>query len=77
MADLLAQKYSRNLTGSVHYTWGKELSTEGGDNGEYYGSDQNTSDIQDFFNMKAARVLSRRCYSLLYLRSGICPPAPG
>lgn len=51
----LRKRYSRNLSGSVYYTWGKALSTEGGDIGAYFGSDTNTADIQDFFNMKAAR----------------------
>jgi hypothetical protein len=50
----LRKRYSRNLSGSVHYTWGKALSTQGGDSGAYYGADGG-GHIQDFYNMKGER----------------------
>jgi len=50
----LRKRYSRNLSGSVHYTWGKALSTQGGDSGAYYGSDGG-GHIQDFYNIKGER----------------------
>jgi len=50
----IRKRYSRNLSGSVHYTWGKGLSTQGGDSGAYYGSDGGGR-IQDFYNIKGAR----------------------
>ncbi len=50
----LRKRYSRNLTGSLHYTWGKSLSTGGGDLGAYYQGD-NFSRTQDFLNIKADR----------------------
>jgi len=49
------KRYSRNLSGSVHYTWGKSLSTDGGDVGAYYQGDSPDSLIQDFFNPRADR----------------------
>ena len=48
------KRYSRNFSGSAHYTWGKGLSTQGGDSGAYYGSDGGGR-IQDFYDIKAAR----------------------
>jgi outer membrane receptor protein involved in Fe transport len=51
----LRKRYSRNLSGSIHYTWSKALSTEGGDIGPYYGTDTNTGYIQNFFDMRSAR----------------------
>jgi hypothetical protein len=48
------KRYSRNLSGSAHYTWGKGLSTQGGDSGAYYGSDGGGR-IQDFYDIKSAR----------------------
>jgi outer membrane receptor protein involved in Fe transport len=51
----LRKRYSRHLTGSANYTWGKGLSTEGGDISPYYGSDTNPNYIQNFFDMKSAR----------------------
>src|SRR5450432_3034521 len=50
----LRKRFSRNLSGSAHYTWGKGLSTQGGDSGAYYGSDGG-GHIQDFYNIKAER----------------------
>ncbi len=51
----LRKRYSRNLSGSAHFTWSKALSTEGGDIGAYYQGDTNTGYIQNFFDMKSAR----------------------
>ncbi|HXB69072.1 MAG TPA: TonB-dependent receptor [Candidatus Acidoferrales bacterium] len=51
----LRKRYSRNLSGSAHFTWSKALSTEGGDIGAYYQGDTNTGYIQNFFDMKGAR----------------------
>lgn len=50
----LRKRFSRGLTGGVHYTWGKALATESGDIGAYY---QGIADVrvQDFFNLKAER----------------------
>src|SRR5262249_17978348 len=50
----LRKRYSRNLTGAVHYTWGKVPSTAGGDIGAYYQGDQDVR-TQDFFNPRADR----------------------
>ena len=50
----LRKRYSRNLVGAVHYTWGKALSTGGGDIGAYYQGDQDVR-TQDFFNPRADR----------------------
>ena len=43
-----------DLSGSVHYTWGKGLSTAGGDIGAYYQGDADAR-TQDFFNPRADR----------------------
>ena len=43
-----------NLTGAFHYTWGKGLSTGGGDIGGYYQGDTDLR-TQDFFNPRADR----------------------
>ena len=51
----LRKRYSRNLTGSIHYTWGKGLSTDGGDIGAYYQGDNGDVRIQEFFNPKTSR----------------------
>ncbi|MEO5742594.1 MAG: TonB-dependent receptor [Vicinamibacterales bacterium] len=48
----LRKRYSRNLSGSIHYTWGKSLAYNGGDPGAYYQGD-NDARTQDFFNLKA------------------------
>jgi hypothetical protein len=50
----LRKRYSHNLSGSVHYTWSKALSTQGGDSGAYYGSDGGGR-IQDFYDIKSSR----------------------
>jgi outer membrane receptor protein involved in Fe transport len=50
----LRKRFSHNLSGSAHYTWGKGLSTQGGDSGAYYGSDGG-GHIQDFYNIRAER----------------------
>src|SRR5262249_44733163 len=48
------KRYSKNLTGSFHYTWGKNLSTGGGDIGAYYQGDTDLR-TQNFFNPRADR----------------------
>jgi Carboxypeptidase regulatory-like domain/TonB-dependent Receptor Plug Domain len=48
----LRKRYSRNLSGSLHYTWGKSLAYNGGDPGAYYQGD-NDARTQDFFNIRA------------------------
>ena len=48
----LRKRYSRNLSGSIHYTWGKSLAYNGGDPGAYYQGD-NDARTQEFFNVKA------------------------
>ena len=50
----LRKRYSRNLIGAIHYTYGKGLSTGGGDIGAYYQGDQDVR-TQDFFNPRADR----------------------
>lgn len=50
----LRKRFSRGLTGSIHYTWGKGLSTAGGDIGAYYQGDGDAR-TQDFFNPRADR----------------------
>jgi hypothetical protein len=50
----IRKRYSRNLTGAFHYTWGKSLSTAGGDIGAAYQGDQ-AERTQDFFNPRADR----------------------
>ncbi|MBI3683409.1 MAG: TonB-dependent receptor [Acidobacteria bacterium] len=50
----LRKRLSRNLSGSIHYTWGKGLSVGGGDVGAYYQGD-NDSRTQDYFNLRADR----------------------
>ena len=50
----LRKRLSRGLTGSVHYTWCKGLSTAGGDTGAYYQGDGDARS-QDFFNPRADR----------------------
>ena len=48
----LKKRYSRNFTGSLHYTFAKATATDGGDIGAYYQGD-NLGGIQDFFNLAA------------------------
>jgi outer membrane receptor protein involved in Fe transport len=50
----LRKRYSRNLSGSVHYTWGKTLGTGGADIGAWYQGDNNTR-VQNFFNVKVEK----------------------
>ncbi len=50
----LRKRFSRGLSGSVHYTWGKSLSTAGGDIGAYYQGDGDAR-TQEFFNPRADR----------------------
>ena len=46
------KRYSRHVSGSVHYTWGKSLAYNGGDIGTWYQGD-NAARVQDFFNIRA------------------------
>jgi hypothetical protein len=49
----LRKRYSRNLSGSINYTWAKALSNGGGgDTGAYYQGDNGTR-TQDFWNYTA------------------------
>jgi hypothetical protein len=50
----LRQSYAKGLTYGVHYTWGKALSTAGGDTGADFSGDT-VNAIQDFFNIAANR----------------------
>lgn len=50
----LRKRFSHGLSGSIHYTWGKGLSTAGGDIGAYYQGDADAR-TQDFFNPRADR----------------------
>ena len=65
----IRKRFSHGLTGSANYTWGKGLSTAGGDIGAYYQGDgdartqqfrfpradrgPNTGDIKSYFNAEA------------------------
>jgi hypothetical protein len=51
----LRKRYSQNLSGSLHYTWGRALSTGGGDIGAYYQGDAQSDVLQDFSNPRADR----------------------
>ncbi len=50
----LRKRFSYGLSGSVHYTWGKSLSTAGGDIGAYYQGEADAR-TQEFFNPRADR----------------------
>ncbi len=50
----LTKRYSRHFSGGAHYTWGKSLAPQGGDNGAYYQGDAATAN-QNFFNFRADR----------------------
>jgi len=50
----LRKRFSRGLSASAHYTWGRSLSTAGGDIGAYYQGDGDAR-TQDFFNPRADR----------------------
>jgi outer membrane receptor protein involved in Fe transport len=72
----LRKRYSSNLTGAFHYTWGKNLSTAGGDIGGYYQGDTDLR-TQDFFNPRADRgpsagdVTHYFAYDLVYDLPGL------
>jgi hypothetical protein len=51
------KRYSRRVSGSVHYTWGKSLAYNGGDIGTWYQGD-NAARVQDFFNIRAEHAPS-------------------
>lgn len=42
------KRFSRSLAFDAHYTWSKSLGITGGDIGAYYGSDNDSNDIQEF-----------------------------
>jgi Carboxypeptidase regulatory-like domain len=48
------KRFSHGLSGSLHYTWAKGLSTAGGDIGAYYQGEADAR-TQDFFNPRADR----------------------
>src|SRR6266852_6155961 len=48
------KRYSRNLTGSFHYTWSRALSYTGGDIGATANGDS-VRTVQDFFNWRIER----------------------
>ncbi len=48
----LRKRYSRNLSTSAHYTWGKTLAYNGGDIGTWYQGD-NTPRVQNFNDINA------------------------
>jgi hypothetical protein len=49
------KRYSRNLMGNVHYTWGKALAFSGGDTGAGFSGDRNDTALQDFFDLGQSR----------------------
>ena len=49
------KRFSRGLSFDFHYTFGKTLGISGGDIGAYYGSDNDSNNIQDFNNPRADR----------------------
>jgi hypothetical protein len=49
------KRYSSGLVFDFHYTLSKSLGITGGDIGAYYGSDNESNNIQDFFNPRADR----------------------
>ncbi len=51
------KRYSKNFSGSVHYTWGKSLAYNGGDIGTWYQGD-NAARVQDFHNIRAEHAPS-------------------
>jgi Carboxypeptidase regulatory-like domain/TonB dependent receptor-like, beta-barrel len=50
----LRKRYSKNLSGDIHYTWGKSLSYTGGDNAATFNDDADNS-IQSFYDVKSNR----------------------
>jgi hypothetical protein len=49
------KRFSRGFTFDAHYTRGKSLGLTGGDIGAYYGSDNDSVNIQEFSNPRADR----------------------
>lgn len=49
------KRFSRGLAFDFHHTWSKSLGITGGDIGAYYGSDNESNNIQDFNNPRADR----------------------
>jgi outer membrane receptor protein involved in Fe transport len=64
------KRFSHNLSGSAHYTWGKGLSTQGGDSGAYYGSDGGGR-IQDFYDLRSARGPSAGDVTHYFVTEGV------
>jgi len=50
----LRKRFSQSFSTSLHYTWGRALSTAGGDIGAYYQGDADAR-TQEFFNPRADR----------------------
>ena len=50
----LRKRYSRHVSGGVHYTWAKSLSYTGGDIGATFQGDARST-VQEFFNWRAER----------------------
>ncbi|HXE63818.1 MAG TPA: TonB-dependent receptor [Bryobacteraceae bacterium] len=50
----LRKRFSRNFSGSAHYTWGKTIATNGGDTGAWYQGDNNSRQ-QNFFDVAAEK----------------------
>jgi hypothetical protein len=48
----LRKRYSRNLMGNLHYTWGKALAFSGGDTGAGFSGDRIDTALQDFFDLR-------------------------
>ena len=51
----IRKRFSHGLSFDGHYTFSKSLGITGGDIGAYYGSDNDSNNIQDFFNPRADR----------------------
>lgn len=49
------KRFSHGLSFDAHYTFSKSLGISGGDIGAYYGSDNDSNNIQDFNNPRADR----------------------
>ena len=49
------KRFSRGISFDAHYIFGKTLGISGGDIGAYYGSDNDSNNIQDFHNPRADR----------------------
>jgi hypothetical protein len=73
----IRKRYSKNLTFSGHYTWGKSLSYTGGDSGADFSGDTINS-IQDFFNPRASRGPSTGDITHIFTGDWVYQlPAPG